>query len=147
MPVLAWLAADVLIGVSSIVRYGWSEGLSYALYPGQFLSYVGLMLVCGCGLLIRRSRNWGTILAASLLGPTVYFLVSNFAVWAFDLGIGYPRTPAGLLEAYVAGLPFYRNQLLSTLGFSALLFSPLGMAQLERSDEAQAAQPAAAVEV
>ena len=51
--------------------------------------------------------------AAALLGPTSFFLLSNYAVW---IGGGmYPRTLGGLGACYVAALPFYRNDLISTV--------------------------------
>jgi hypothetical protein len=58
--------------------------------------------------------------AATLLGPTSFFLLSNYAVWAG--GGMYPRTMEGLMTCYVAGLPFYRNDLVSTAIVVALAF-------------------------
>jgi hypothetical protein len=52
--------------------------------------------------------------AATLLGPTSFFLVSNYATWLTGLAYPYPRTLGGLGACYVAGLPFYRNDLIST---------------------------------
>ena len=34
----------------------------------------------------------------------------------------YPQTGAGLVAAYVAGIPFFQNTLLGTLFYSAVLF-------------------------
>jgi hypothetical protein len=42
----------------------------------------------------------------------------------------YPQTPAGLMAAYVAGIPFFRWTVLGTLVYSALLFG--GFALLRR---------------
>lgn len=131
LPLLVWLLADVVIGLSTGLVYGVQEGLAYSLYPGQFVNYAGLLLVCSCGLLLRRTHNWLATCGVLLLGPTLFFLLSNFGVWAIDIGIDYPRNWAGLVEAYTAGLPFYRSQLISTLAFGGLLFSPLGMSQLQ----------------
>jgi hypothetical protein len=58
--------------------------------------------------------------AATLLGPTSFFLLSNYAVWA--VGGMYPRTMSGLATCYVAGLPFYRNDLVSTAIVVAVAF-------------------------
>jgi hypothetical protein len=58
--------------------------------------------------------------AAVLIAPTSFFLATNFAAW-----VGsplYPQTLAGLGMSYVAGLPFYRNDLVSTALVSALAF-------------------------
>ncbi len=50
--------------------------------------------------------------SAALLGPTSFFLISNYAVWA--PGGMYPHTLAGLEACYAAAIPFYRNDLAST---------------------------------
>ena len=72
---------------------------------------------------------------AALLGPTSFFVVSNYGVWASS-GI-YPHTLAGLGVCYVAGLPFYRNDLASTSIFLAVAF---GVPALVRRMQAQPAQ-------
>jgi hypothetical protein len=58
--------------------------------------------------------------AGALLGPTSFFLISNYAVWVTSNM--YPRTAGGLGVCYIAGLPFYRNDLVSTTLVVALAF-------------------------
>ncbi len=132
LPVAAWFAADLAIGVLAGLQYGLADGLAHAFYGGQVTNYVGLLAACGIGLLIRNIRNTGTVLLSAVLAPVLFFLISNFGVWAFDTMINYPKTLAGLQTAYIAGLPFLKNSLVSTLAYSALLFSPIGIAQLKR---------------
>lgn len=50
--------------------------------------------------------------SAILLTAGSFFLLSNGSVWL--LSRMYPHTAAGLLACYAAGLPFLRNDLLST---------------------------------
>jgi len=80
--------------------------------------YAGAM---GLGWLLLRSRT--TVLrvgAGVVLGPTSFFLLSNFGVW---LGGGmYPPTAGGLGACMLAGVPFYRNDLASTAILCALAF-------------------------
>jgi hypothetical protein len=140
LPLLAWLIADVLIGVMTGMASGWSDGVAFSLYPGQAFTYVGLLVVCGCGFLIRLQRNWLTVGVAALLGPTLFYLLTNFGAWYFDMSGSYAHDWTGLVESYRLGLPFYRNHLISTVGFSALLFSPLGLRQL-REQEIRVAEP------
>ena len=45
------------------------------------------------------------------------------------MGQMYPKTPAGLLNCYVAAIPFFQNTLLSNLFYSALLFGGLAIAE------------------
>jgi hypothetical protein len=47
--------------------------------------------------------------------------LSNFATWAsWDL---YPKTLNGLMECYVAALPFFRHALAGDLIFAAAMFA------------------------
>jgi hypothetical protein len=62
-----------------------------------------------------------------LLGPTSFFLVSNYAVWAKS-GM-YPHTLAGLQACYIAAIPFYRNDLTST---TLILTAVFGLPALVR---------------
>jgi hypothetical protein len=50
----------------------------------------------------------------------VFFLVSNFSVW-LESGM-YPKSVAGLLACYAAGLPFLGNTVFGDLFYSAVMF-------------------------
>ena len=54
------------------------------------------------------------VVAGVLASSTSFFLVSNFVVWTAGSMSMYPHSLAGLGACYVAGLPFYRNDLVST---------------------------------
>lgn len=94
----------------------------YGFYQGMLFNYILCASVTVFGLFIKRVRVIN-IIAASLAAPTYFFIVSNFFTW---LGVGffveYPKTWEGLMECYVAGLPFYKNSLMGTLVFSTVLF-------------------------
>jgi hypothetical protein len=78
-------------------------------YAMTWAWYVAAMAL---GQILLKSRT--TVVragAAALLGPTSFFLLSNYAVW---VGGMYPHTLGGLGACYVAALPFYRNDLIST---------------------------------
>ncbi len=59
--------------------------------------------------------------AGILIAPTSFFLITNFAAWTAMPQL-YPRGLAGLGLSYAAGLPFYRNDLLSTAIVAGLAF-------------------------
>lgn len=63
-------------------------------------------------ILLHARTTFVRVAAGVVLGPTSFFVVSNYAVWAS--GGMYPRTMAGLQACYAAAIPFYRNDLLST---------------------------------
>ncbi len=56
------------------------------------------------------------VASATLLGPTSFFLASNYAVWLESSHPGglYAPSLSGLLTCFAAGLPFYGRDLLST---------------------------------
>jgi hypothetical protein len=61
-------------------------------------------------------RVAGSVLATS----TSFFILSNFAVW---MGSNmYPHSIAGLAACYVAAIPFYANDLMSTAVTAGALF-------------------------
>jgi len=147
LPLAIWFAADVVTGIVMIAQYGFDEGLSYAIYPSQIFVYAGAIAVCGCGSIIRIKRNWGTIFASGLLGATLFYIISNFGVWAFDNMGMYPKTFSGLIACYVAGIPFFGKTVASTALFSDILFSPAGVEYLAEQSEPEAkTAPAPALE-
>lgn len=57
----------------------------------------------------------------------LFFLVTNFGVWAE--GLLYTRNLAGLVQAYLMGLPFLRNMLMADLLFSVGVFAAYRQAE------------------
>lgn len=79
----------------------------------------GLVIVVG-RLLLRTKRGAGRVVLASLSASVIFFLLTNFGVWATS-GM-YPHTLAGLGTCYAAGLPFFGNTLMGDLLYSTALF-------------------------
>lgn len=63
----------------------------------------------------------GRIAGFSVAASTLFYLTTNFAVWAS--GTMYPHTAAGLLACYVAALPFFGLSLVGDLAFAAVMFA------------------------
>lgn len=79
----------------------------------------GIVMLAGW-LILRQKTSPGRIVAASLGASLIFFLVTNFSVWL--AGTMYPKTMAGLMTCYAAGLPFLKNTVLGDLFFSAVMF-------------------------
>jgi hypothetical protein len=111
--------------ISDLIYQGlFAAGLSsiWGFYPGQWLDYAVYASVTVFGFLIKRIAVVNVLLV-SLAAPTYFFIISNFLTWTGLNGyVMYPKTGAGLIACYVAGLPFYVNSLIGTVMFSALLF-------------------------
>jgi hypothetical protein len=75
--------------------------------------------VCLLGSNLLRRATFVRVTCAVLASASSFFLLSNFAVW---LGHMYPHTAAGFGACYVAALPFYRNDLISTGLVAGALF-------------------------
>jgi hypothetical protein len=104
VPLVAMALSDLVIGFHNLL---W---LVYAC--------VAVSTVLGFGL--RRKVGVVRVAAYSVIGSTLFFIVTNFGVW---LGSSmYPQTWAGLIECYVAAIPFYQNTLAGTLFYAAVLF-------------------------
>jgi hypothetical protein len=71
-------------------------------------------------ILLRNRTTFLRVASGVVLGPTSFFVVSNFAVWAASNM--YPHNGSGLLACYVAAIPFYRNDLISTAIVAGLAF-------------------------
>lgn len=91
-------------------------------YEGQVTNYA-LFLVITLIATTMKNINPGNIISYSFLTPTVYFLLSNFAVWMGNGGYQRPKTFAGLMQCYGDGLPFFRGEVMATLVFGAVFFS------------------------
>ncbi|MFG0319681.1 MAG: DUF6580 family putative transport protein [Planctomycetota bacterium JB042] len=130
VPLGAMLVSDLVIG-------GSTGASAFGFHPVQPFVYAALFAIVLLGR-VSRPRRAGGVAAASLVSSVGFFVVTNLGVWLVS-GL-YPRTAAGLSGCFVAALPFFRNTLLSTLGFAAILFAL--RAVVERGSERTDGEPA-----
>lgn len=99
-------------------------------YDGQWINYLLFAGLTCFGFMISKNKI-SNVLVAALAAPTTYFLISNFLVWASNRGFGLnrPKTFSGLLLTYNDAVPFYKNSLLATVVFSAVLFGTYYLAK------------------
>lgn len=113
VPMVALMATDYALTV-----YMYHYGFTWTMYLPTW-AYYAMGMALG-RILLQTKTSWVRVAAGSLLGPTAFFLVSNYAVWAG--GTMYLHTLNGLSLCYVAGLPFYRNDVASTALVAGLAF-------------------------
>lgn len=89
-------------------------------YPGFWYVYGAALIPVLLGRLARNRNGVAPIVAAALGSSVSFFLITNFMVWA--TGGLYPHTMAGLATCFVAGIPFYQNQLLGDAFYTVALF-------------------------
>tara|TARA_Y100000310_G_C20672931_1_gene811279 strand:- start:1150 stop:1713 length:564 start_codon:yes stop_codon:yes gene_type:complete len=82
--------------------------------------YLSFLFYAVFGLLIQKRKNLLSIASATLAGSFLFYLMTNFAVWAFSSF--YPATLQGLMFSYSMALPFLKYTLLGDLFFVAVFF-------------------------
>ncbi|MGH9403262.1 MAG: DUF6580 family putative transport protein [Terriglobia bacterium] len=99
------------------------------LYHGAFhwlspFTWGAFLLIGLLGWMLRgqwsKRLGWLKVGCASLAGSTLFFLITNLGVWA--TGMLYPQNSAGLSACYIAGIPFYMNDLIGDLAWNAIMF-------------------------
>jgi hypothetical protein len=122
IPFLIMLFSDIILNNLVYARlYPETYDNFVFLYRGALWSYAAFGLVVMMGYaLFRNGVNMKKVFFGALGSSTVFFLLSNFGVWASSAA--YPVNFAGLITCYVAGLPFLINQVLGDLFFSLTLF-------------------------
>ena len=130
-----WQAMGLMLGMLFLGDLGilaLSRDFSQ-LDPGNYLAYPLFALL---GRPLNEYRSFGRVQAGGFLTCSLYFLLTNFLVWAAWRHIYsvemYPQTLDGLKACMIAAIPFAKY-FLSTPVFCALLFSPLGVAQAAES--------------
>lgn len=89
--------------------------------------YVSFALVALLGFWKLEKRTAGTVGLAAVSGSVLFFVVTNFAVWAE--GVLYSRDFNGLIDCYLMALPFLRSALAGDLFYAAVLFGAWAFAE------------------
>ena len=82
--------------------------------------YPSLLLVYFIGNYFIKNISYKNVLISSFISSIIFFLVTNFGSWIGN--VFYPQNFNGLIASYIAGIPFYKNTLISTLLFSSGLY-------------------------
>jgi hypothetical protein len=111
VPLIGLFLSDLVIGF-------------YASTPVVYGSFA--LTVC-LGFSLRHQRNAWQVPGATIAGAVLFFILTNFGVWAFETL--YPKTMVGFAECYALAIPFFWNTLLSSLLYSAILFGGFSLAE------------------
>ncbi|MFA6017057.1 MAG: DUF6580 family putative transport protein [Patescibacteria group bacterium] len=103
IPLSAMFISDIFLGFHKTIPY-------------VYASFVIIALIGG----LIKNGKWQSILKASLVSSVLFFLITNFGVWA--TGTMYQKNFAGLMQSYAFGIPFFRNTLISDLFYSFSFF-------------------------
>jgi len=106
LPILAMILSDFIIGFDSL--------------PIRLSVYGSFIFAVLIGFWIKNHKNFKNIVLASFLSSILFFIITNFAVWAF--GGLYPKSISGLTECYFIAIPFFRNTILGDLFYCGAFF-------------------------
>jgi hypothetical protein len=110
--------------------------------------YVAFFLIGLLGLALQNRASLKTLLPASILGSTIFYLVVNTFSWLSDPG--YAKNFAGLIQAQTVGLSqygatptwmFFRNTVLSDLFFTLLFVACMNFGRQTSRARSGAALP------
>jgi len=111
IPLAAMFVSDIFLGFHQAMPY----------------VYGSFILAVVIGLWLKNNKSAKNIFCASLISSILFFLITNFGVWA---GGWYPRTLSGLMQSYIMGIPFFRNTVLGDLLYTGVFFGAYELVQL-----------------
>ena len=114
---LAWIIPLAVMFISNAIIGFYEWGVMAGVY-GALLVAVGFGRVA-----FTKGTSAFAVGAASLASALAFFVITNFAVWAFGAhGQIYPMTLSGLVACYTAALPYFKFMLAGTAFWAVLLF-------------------------
>ena len=112
VPLVLMAATDVVL-----TRFVYAYVFSW----DHLVTWVWYAAMLWLGANLREKAGPVRVVGAALASSVSFFAISNFAVWAAWPEM-YPRSLAGLMGSYAAGLPFFRGTVESDLFFSIAFF-------------------------
>jgi len=105
IPIGAMLISDIFLGF----------------HQTMIAVYASFVIIVLLGFYLRRNVRVHNVILASLASSVIFYVITNFAVWASGM-VGYPMSAGGLMQSYVAAIPFFRNALLGDFFYNAVFF-------------------------
>jgi len=106
VPISAMVISDIFIGY-------YEPSLMISVYASFFICVL-------LGFWLKNHKKWYLFLGGSIMASSVFFLLTNFAVWI--LTPWYAKTFIGLVQCYLMAIPFLRNTLLGDLSYVVIFF-------------------------
>mgnify|MGYP001791911888 CR=1 FL=1 len=128
-PLLVLFLSDFVLMQTIYAQYG--NGI---LYDQWYWTYGSFALMVLIGEVLIKKVSFKSVLMGSIAAGLVHYVFSNFGVWlkgGIDPvnGLPYTRDLGGLINCYIAAIPFFKNLLLGNMVFGALLFGGFELAR------------------
>lgn len=114
-----WRAYLIPLGILALADawIGWHSALPFVYASFLLTTWLGRSL----------GQSWSGRLAGLGLSSVIFFIVTNFGVWALS-GM-YPLSPAGLSACYLAALPFFRNEIAANFLYGAAFYAAASLVE------------------
>lgn len=110
----------ITLWLSDLAVNRWLTGHWTLFYSGWYWQYASYAFITLIGSTLTSQITPYKVFTSSIASSLLFFLLSNFGVW-YE-GLLYPHTMEGLINCYVAALPFFRNTFFSDLFFTFIFF-------------------------
>jgi len=107
LPVAVMVISDIFLG-------------GYYHLPVMASVYGSFLLMVILGFWLKKHKKWYTIGGSAILSAVLFFVITNFAVWAFTPW--YLKTLSGIVQCYIVAIPFFKNTLLGNLFYVTVFF-------------------------
>jgi len=127
VPLAAMLLSDVAI--EAMFRNGLTveQGFHFT-QPFVYVSFILSVLI---GFWIQAKPSVLRVVAGGLGSTTLFFVVTNFGVWMEGF---YGHTLQGLVNCFVAAIPFHRNTLIGDVVYIAAMFGSYELIKLKKPE-------------
>lgn len=118
LPLIAMLLSDLFLGLHQTMLFVYTA-LALIVFTGIYLNKINQQKTTG--------KRFSNIVIATIFCSGLFFMVSNFGVWMTTTI--YTKSFSGLLECYLAAVPFLQNSMVSNLFFSSIFFGGFYLAE------------------
>ena len=125
IPIIALYMGDLILN-NTILRSFYPEQTGFILWNKYMIfNFLAMGLTVGLGILLKNNRTSTKMVAGGLFASVVFYLITNLGSW-ISLPM-YPKTGAGLLASYTAGIPFFRSTLIGNMAFAIVFIGSIEM--------------------
>ena len=116
---IAVIAVVVTMLLTDYFAFGYLSAEWFA-SKSMWVVYLALLFPIVFKNFLQKKLGFFRVAGAALASSTVFFIATNFAVWAFSPM--YEKTLEGLVLCYTMAIPFFQNTVAGDLIWSGVIF-------------------------
>lgn len=120
IPFVALYMGDLIIN-NTIARSFFADVQGFVWFsPYMIFNFLAFGLIVFVGYVGIKKLSFARVIGGALGASLLFFIITNFGSWLTS-GF-YPRTLTGLIECFVAAIPFFQSTLLGDMVFTFIMF-------------------------